>query len=336
MLKVKISGVGSYLPERVVTNDEIAAQIDSSDEWIFSHTGIKSRHVAAPDECASTLAVEASKRAMEAAGAKPEEIGMIILGTTTPDYLNYPSTACIVQHLLGCENAAAFDLAAACSGFVYGLEMGKCYLLGHPKTKVLVIGTEVLTRHQDWRSRSTAMIFGDAAGAAVLETEEVADDAKPTLTGNIMGSDGNIAIHREGGARLPPAPDHIHDIPEKMEFPTLKMDGHAVFKFAVSKLDAMLCGLCEEAKIAPTDLDRIFAHQANMRILDSVARRMKIPSEMFYSYLAPIGNTSSASIPVCLDKAIKEGELKDGMKIAVAGFGAGLTWAGSLIEWPYL
>lgn len=336
MLKVKISGIGSYLPERVVTNDEIAAQLESSDEWIFSHTGIKSRHVASPNESASSLGVEAAKRAMEKAGATPEEIGLIILGTTTPDYLNYPSTACIVQKELGCVNAAAFDLAAACSGFVYGLEMGKCYLLGHPKTKVLVIGSEVLTRHQDWRSRSTAMIFGDAAGAAVLETEEVPEGTLATLSANTMGADGDLAIHREGGARLPPAPDHIHDIPEKMDFPTLKMDGHAVFKFAVSTLDRILVKICDEAGIEPAKLDRIFAHQANTRILDSVARRMKLPNEMFYTYLAPIGNTSSASIPVCLDKALREGELKDGMKIAVAGFGAGLTWAASLIEWPYL
>lgn len=335
MKTVKIVGMGSYLPVRIVTNEEMAARINSTSEWIVAHTGIECRHVAAPEECASTLGTEAARRALSQADVKPEDVGLIVLATTTPDYVNYPSTACIVQHALGCSSAAAFDLAAACSGFVYGLEMAKCYLLCHPERKALVIGAEVLSRHTDWSDRSNAMLFGDGAGAVVLA---VAEGPEGLLSGSLLGADGGGAafIARTGGARRPLCDDPVRETVRTMDVPYLKMDGHSVFAFAVRKLDEVIRRLCAQAAVEPSVLDLVFAHQANFRILDAVARRMKLPMEKFYLNLKSVGNTSSASIPLCLDKALREGALKEGMRVALAGFGSGLTWAGALAQWPYL
>ncbi len=336
MLTVKISGTGSYLPTRVVKNEEMAARINSSAEWILSHTGIESRHIAAENESTATMGAEAARRALEAAQAKPEDVGLIILATTTPDYGNYPSTSCLVQRAIGCTQAAAFDLAAACSGFVYGLEMAKGYLLCHPSSKVLVIGSEVLSRTLDWSDRSNAMLFGDGAAAVLLETTEEAPADR--LTGSLLGADGTGAefIVREGGVRHPPSPDFLHETVTTMEVPYLQMDGHAVFSFAVRKLDEIVRTLCEQAAVTPESLDLIFPHQANYRILSAVARRMSLPMEKMYLNLKDVGNTSSASIPLCLDQAVREGTLKEGMRLALAGFGSGLTWAGTLVQWPYL
>lgn len=335
MTTVRVAGTGSYLPERIVTNAELAPRIQSTDEWIFSHTGILSRHVAAADESAATMGAAAARRALAAAGVDPSEIGLVILATTTPDYGNYPSTACLVQGALGCVNAAAFDLSAACSGFVYGLELAKCFLLAHPGRKVLVIGTEVLSRHLDWTDRSNAMLFGDGAGAVVLEA---AEGPSPMISQSLMGADGLGAatIVREGGFRRPLTDDPVHTSATTMDVPYLKMDGHAVFTFAVRKLEEVINALCAAGGVTPGSLDIIFPHQANYRILESVARRMKLPMEKFYLHLETVGNTSSASIPLCLDKAVREGTLRAGQRIALAGFGSGLTWAGALVAWPYV
>lgn len=335
MLSVKIAGTGAYLPPRVVSNEEMAVRIASTPDWIYSHTGIESRHVAAEGESAATMGTEAARRAMEAADVRPGEIGMIALATTTPDYGNYPSTACLVQRALGCVPAAAFDLSAACSGFVYGLEMVKSYLLCHPDRKALVIGTEVLSRQIDWANRSNAMLFGDGAAAVLLEAT---DGPAYHLSGSLLGADGNGAgyIAREGGAMHPLCADPTHETITKMDVPYLQMDGHAVYSFAVRKLDEVVRTLCDQVTVAPESLDYVFAHQANYRILEAVARRMKLPLEKFYLHLKTVGNTSSASIPLCLDKAVREGTLKRGMRLALAGFGSGLTWAGLLAEWPYL
>ena len=336
MRGIKIAGVGSYLPARVVTNDEMAPRIDSSSEWIVSHTGIESRHVAAPEETPSSMGAEAARRALAAAGVEPDDVGLIILATTTPDYVTYPSTSCLVQAQTGCRHAAAFDLGAACSGFVYGLEMAKSYLLCHPEKKVLVVGTEMLSRHTDWSDRSLAMLFGDGAGAAVLAVTDDAPEGR--LSETILGADGTGSefIRREGGARQALCADPVKETVPTMKAPYIAMDGHAVFTFAVRKLDVVLRALCERAKVEPSSLDCIYAHQANLRIIDAVARRMKLPLEKFYLNLQTVGNTSSASIPLCLDRALREGTLKDGQNIALAGFGAGLTWAGMLMTWPYL
>lgn len=335
MLTVKISGTGAYLPARVVSNEEMSVRIGSTSEWIYSHTGIESRHVAAENESAATMGAAAARRALESAHADPGEIGMIVLATTTPDYGNYPSTACLVQKELGCAPAAAFDLSAACSGFVYGLEMVKSYLLCHPGHKALVIGTEVLSRQVDWSDRSNAMLFGDGAAAVVMEA---ADGPAYHLSASLLGADGNGSdfILREGGAHRPLSADFLRETVTKMNVPYLRMDGHAVYAFAVRKLAEVVNALCEQAPIPLESLDLIFPHQANYRIIEAVARRMTLPLDKFYIDLKHVGNTSSASIPLCLDKAAREGTLKNGMRLAFAGFGSGLTWAGLLAEWPYL
>ena len=332
---IRIAGTGSYLPERVVTNDDIAAYMNSSDEWIFSHTGIHSRHFAANDEATSDLGAKAAAKALEAAGIAASELGLIVVATSSPDYGNFPSTACIIQEKLGAKNAAAYDLSAACSGFVYSLEMARCWLLAHPGEKALVIGAEILSRTVDWSDRTVSMLFGDGAGAAVLVAEE--NGAVPSKS-LLLGADGAGAefITLEGGHRLPDCPDPIKTTPRQREIAYMKMQGRAVFNFAVKKLDEIVSGLCEKAGMKPADLARIYAHQANERILEAVARRMELPIEKFYMNLETVGNTSGASIPLCLDKAVREGTLKDGDIIALAGFGAGLTWAGALFKWPYL
>jgi len=336
MSAVRIVGTGSYLPARIVTNAEIAPRLGSTPEWIFSHTGIECRHVAGSEESAATLGAVAARDALAMGNAAPGEIGLIVLATTTPDYGSYPSTACLVQSALGCVNAGAFDLAAACSGFVYGLEVAKCYLLCHPGQKALVVGTEVLSRQLDWSDRSNAMLFGDGAGAVVL-----ADCESPygeRLSASLLGADGTgaRAIVREAGCRRPLCEDPVHETVETAAVPYLKMDGHAVFAFAVRKLDEVIRALCANAGVSADTLDLVFAHQANFRILDAVARRMQMPIDKFYLNLRHVGNTSSASIPLCLDMAVRENVLRDGMRIALAGFGSGLTWAGALMQWPYL
>jgi len=336
MKGVRIVGTGARLPDRVVGNDEIAPQLASTPEWIYSHTGIESRHVADEKESAATLGADAAREALTAAGVSAEEVGMVVLATTTPDYGSYPSTACLVQEMLGCGNAAAFDISAACSGFVYALEMAKCYLSCHPEHKAVVIGSEVLSRQLDWSDRSSAMLFGDGAGAVVLEADDAAEGHH--LTGSLLGSDGKgaRAIVREAGCRHPLCADPVHQKVESVDMPYLQMDGHAVFSFAVRKLGEVISTLCRQAEVTPESLDIVFAHQANFRIIEAVARRMKLPLEKFFLNLRHVGNTSSASIPICLDDAVREGRLRKGMRIALAGFGSGLTWAGALSEWPYL
>ena len=331
---VKVVGTGSYLPERVVTNEDIAPRMDSSAEWILSHTGIESRHIAAPEESSSSMGAEACRRALEAAGVPPEEIGLIVCATSTPDYQNYPANACLIQAKLGCVNAGAMDVAAACSGFVYALDMARCHLKCRPGSKALVVGADVLSRCVDFADRSVSMLFGDGAGALLLESAEGEVDGFSRF---VLGADGTGAglIYHEGGFRRSPVADPLKETPAQLEASYMQMQGHAVFNFAVRKLDKIVCDLCADAGIAVADLDLIFPHQANARILDAVARRLGPAPEKIFKNLATTGNTSTASIPLCLDQAVRTGRLTDGMRIAMAGFGAGLTWAGALMKWPF-
>ena len=338
---IRILGTGSYLPPKVVTNDDIAQSLDTSDEWIYSHTGIHSRHVAGEGESTSTMAAKAGAAAMEAAGVKPEEIGLIVLATSTPDYNPFPSTACIVQGILGCKNAGAFDLQAACAGFVYALEQARGFVNFYPEKKALVIGAESLTRVLDWTDRSSCILFGDGAGAVVLGNDEPPGVASlKTKAHTIRGADGlgSHFISRTGGCKdaLPISP--VTQVPEKpLPFlPELTLKGHDVFVFAVKTLAKVSSDLCTMLGTTPGEIDRVFAHQANGRIIEAVARRMKLPLEKFWLNLETTANTSAASIPISLDQAVKAGELKDGMKIVMVGFGAGLTYAGTFCTWPNL
>ena len=335
-MSLKILGTGSYLPPKVVTNDDLAKSLDTSDEWIFSHTGIHARHMAGADDTTSSMAVKAARAAMESAGAQPDEIGLVIVATSTPDYNTFPSTACLVQDALGCKTAGAYDLQAACAGFVYALEQGRGWASLHPGRKVLVIGSETLTRVVDWNDRASCILFGDGAGAVVVGSEPgdppVPTDGKPAVRcETILGADGSgySFIAREGGTRVAPAPGQV-------PIPHLTLQGRPVFNFAVRTMDSVVMKLCLNAGLTPVELDRIFAHQANGRIIEAVARRMKLPLEKFYLNLETTGNTSAASIPVALDEAVRKGELADGAKIVLCGFGAGLTYAGTYMQWPYL
>lgn len=327
-MSIKILGTGSYLPPKIVTNDDLAKELDTSDEWIFSHTGIHARHIAEEDDCTSAMAAKAARRAMDDAGVKPEDIGLIVVATSSPDYSTFPSTACLVQATLECQSTGAYDLQAACAGFVYALDQARGWARMNPERKALVIGAETLSRIVDWRDRSSCILFGDGAGAVVIgeDPESTGPDAH-----TVLWADGKGAgfISRDGGTRLKPQPGMF-------PVPTLVLQGHDVFAFAVRALAKVTNQLCEKLGTTPAALDRVFAHQANGRIIEAVARRMKLPLEKFYLNLETTGNTSAASIPIALDEARRGGELRDGMKLVLCGFGSGLTYAGTYMQWPYL
>lgn len=327
-MAIRILGTGSYLPPKIVTNDDLAQSLDTSDDWIQSHTGIRSRHIAGEDDCTSTMATKAARAAMAAAGVTPEEIGLIVVATSSPDYNTFPSTACLVQAALECPSTGAYDLQAACAGFVYALDQARCWCKVNAPKRALVIGAETLSRVVDWHDRSSCILFGDGAGAVVIGDVPGAEgpDAR-----TILWADGKGAgfISREGGARRPHV---VGTVP----IPYLVLQGHDVFAFAVRALAKVTGELCGRVGLVPSDLDRVFAHQANGRIIEAVARRMSLPLEKFFLNLSRTGNTSAASIPLALDEAVRKGELKDGMKIVLCGFGAGLTYAGTYLQWPCL
>ena len=287
------------------------------------------------------MAAKAARLAMEAAGVAPEDIGLIVLATSTPDFNPFPSTACIVQSLLGCVNAGAFDLQAACAGFIYALEQARGFVNFYPQRKALVIGAECLTRILDWTDRSSCILFGDGAGAVVIGNDESAGVAGMTTKATtILGADGNGShfILRTGGTRESLPLDPVTGIPGKPQpaVASLTLQGHDVFAFAVRKLAKVVDDLCIHLGTRPDELDRVFAHQANRRIIEATARRMKLPLEKFWLNLETTANTSAASIPISLDQAVRSGALVEGMKIVLVGFGSGLTFGGTYCTWPNL
>ena len=298
-MAIRVLGTGSYLPPRVVTNADIAAALDTSDEWIFSHTGIHARHVAEDGETTSTMAAKAAKAALDMAKVDPSEIGLIVLATSTPDYMTFPSTACVVQAMLGCENAGAFDLQAACAGFIYALEQARGFVNFYPDKKAIVIGAETLTRIVDWSDRASCILFGDGAGAVVLGNDEAPGVASTkTAAHTILGADGSGSgfITRSGGTKeaLPINPETGVPMPAQPIVPKMTLMGHDVFAFAVRALSRVASQLCERMGTTPADIDRVFAHQANGRIIEAVARRMKLPLDKFWLNLETTGNTSGA------------------------------------------
>ena len=326
-MAVKILGTGSYLPPNVVTNEDLAKTLDTSDEWIVSHSGIHSRHIAAPEDSTSKLATRACRAALDAAGVDPSEIDLILLATCSADYM-LPSSASLVQSALGCSRAFAFDISAACSGFVYGLEMVRSFIALHHDAKALVVGAETLSRIIDWKDRSSCILFGDGAGAAVVgwSDEDVGQVCHTYLRTD--GSGYEVLI-REGGCRQP-----LDDGPRPA--PLLKMSGKAVFQFAIKVMPQVVEKLCESAGIATSGIDLFIPHQANIRIIDSAAKRLGILRERVFTNIETVANTSGASIPVAIDEAVRSGRLKDGMNVCFVGFGAGLTSGGVLTRWPYL
>ena len=326
MKRIAILGTGSYVPEKILTNADLEKMVETTDEWITQRSGIKERHVSDEKTPTSKLSLEAAKKALEASGVKPEELDFILIGTVTPDMM-FPSTACLVQAALGAKNAAAFDISAGCTGFIYGLELARSLIVADPRRKVLVIGAEELTKITDWTDRGTCVLFGDGAGAAVLG--EVEDDRG--ILSTYLGADGNLGdlIFQPGGGSLNPATHKTVD--EKMHF--VKMAGNKVFPHAVrNMLDASTKALAS-AGVSKEQLNLLIPHQANIRIIEAIAERLGAGNEKIYINIQKYGNTSAASIPLALDEAVRNGKIKKGDLIMLVAFGAGLTWGAVLIRW---
>ncbi|WP_394713751.1 beta-ketoacyl-ACP synthase III [uncultured Desulfuromonas sp.] len=326
MKKARIVGTGSYRPERVLTNFELEKMVDTNNEWITARTGIKERRIAADHEMTSDLAVNAARKALEMADTKPEEIDLVIVGTITGDY-PWPSTACLVQDKLGAVNAAAWDVSAACSGFVYALASATQYLeSGHSK-KALVIGAEVLSRIIDWEDRNTCILFGDGAGAVVLE----AQDGEQGILSSHLHSDGSYweLLYQPGfGSRNPASVSGI-----EQRLPFLHMAGNEVFKVAVRSLYDVAIEALDANQMTAKDVDLLFPHQANRRILDAVKKRLKLNDDQMYVNVDMCGNTSGASIPLALDEANRNGQLHEGDILLFDAFGGGFTWGAALVRW---
>ena len=322
---IGIIGLGSYVPKKVLTNKELEGMVETSDEWITTRTGIKERRIAAPAESTSTLAFNAAKEACKNAKVKPEDIELIIVATVTPD-MPFPSTACFVQEMLGAKSAACFDVGAACAGFVYALVTAQQLLAGGIYKNALVIGAEKLTSVTDWTDRNTCVLFGDGAGAAVLTPV-----ANGGILSSYLGSDGSLAdliMIPAGGSRTPASKETVAN---KMHF--IKMRGSEVFKMAVRIMADAACRVLKLCDLKVEDIDCFIPHQANMRILDAVARKMRLPLEKIYFNVANYGNMSAASTPVALAEAYNSGRIKGGDIVVLDAFGAGLVWGSCVIQW---
>jgi len=319
----RIAGTGSYLPAKCLTNDDLAKFVDTSDEWIAARTGIRERHVAAEGETTGDLAYHASMRALEAAGVKPSELDLIILGTTTPDLI-FPSTACLIQHRIGADGCPAFDVNAACSGFVYALTVADKFIRSGAAKTALVIGAETLTRMVDWSDRTTCVLFGDGAGAVVLKadtetgilsTHMHADGGKKELLWNPVGvSVGFKPGEENAGVR-------IH------------MSGNDVFKHAVKALDSVVEETLEANGLDRHDIDWLIPHQANLRIIEATAKRLDMPMERVVVTVDKHGNTSSGSVPLALDEAVRSGKVQRGQLLLLEAFGGGFTWGSALLRY---
>jgi len=323
---VRILGTGSSAPDRILTNADLEKMVDTSDEWITERSGIKERRIAPPDKASSDYALEASIRAMEMAGVTAVELDMIILATVTPD-TPLPSTSCIIQDKLGAKNAAVMDIGAACSGFIYGLSLARSLILTGQAGTILVIGVEMLSRITDWSDRNTCVLFGDGAGAAVVR----GSDKSGGIIDTYIKSDGSLAhlLHIPlGGSRTPL---NAQNVCNGLRY--VQMEGQDVFKAAVKAMGEAAVKILERSKISSEDIDLMIPHQANIRIIEATAKRIKLPMEKVYVNIQRYGNTSSASIPIALDEAVRGGRIKHGDKIVLVAFGAGFTWGSALIEW---
>jgi 3-oxoacyl-[acyl-carrier-protein] synthase-3 len=315
----RIIGTGSYLPEKVLTNYDLEKMVDTTHEWIFTRSGISERHLAAEGELTSDLAFHASKRAMEMAGVGPEDIDLIIVATTTPDQV-FPSTACILQDKLGVRQGAAFDMQAVCGGFVFALNTADLYIRGGQARTALVVGAEALTRLLDWTDRSTCVLFGDGAGAVVLQASET-----PGILGAKLHADGRHRDMLKADARISGG---------KIEgTPYMFMDGQAVFKFAVKVLAEVVDELLDDLKLRYADIDWLVPHQANIRIIEATARKLGLAMDKVVLTVGQHGNTSAASIPLALDAAVRAGQIQAGQKVLLEAVGGGFVWGAVLLSW---
>lgn len=315
----RIVGVGSYLPARVVTNQDLESRIETSDEWIFQRTGIRSRRVAAPGEQTSDLALQASLKAMEMAGVTAADIDLIVVATTTPDIV-FPSSACILQRKLGVKQGAAFDVQAVCTGFVYALAVADKFVASGQNKCALVVGAEVFSRLLDWNDRRTCVLFGDGAGAVVLKRSE---------TPGILSTH----LHAEGDqGDILSVPGTVHG-GEQQGHPFVQMDGQAVFRFAVRALDQVCRETLEHNGIKGRDIDWLVPHQANIRIILATAQKLGMPPERVVTTLEHQGNTSAASVPLALDLAVRDGRIQPGHLVMLEAVGGGMTWGSALLRW---
>lgn len=323
---VSITGVGSYVPERVLTNADLERMVETSDEWIRTRTGIRERRIAAENEATSDMAAESARRALAAAGLTAADIDLIIVATITPDML-FPSTACLVQQKLGAARAAAFDIEAACSGFVYALEIGSHFVQSHTYDTVLVIGAEKMSSVIDWTDRNTCVLFGDGAGAAVLQNRPSAHGLLTTCLGSDGGKAGLLEMPG-GGSACPATADSVA---RKLHF--LRMDGKETFKNAVNAMVSAANEALERCGLTVDQIRCIIPHQANQRIINAVAERLDAKPEQLFMNVDRFGNTSAASVAIALDEAVREGRIGRGDLVLLVVFGAGLTWGAAVIEW---
>ncbi|MCX7795627.1 MAG: ketoacyl-ACP synthase III [bacterium] len=321
---VGIKGIGSYVPPKVLTNADLEKIVDTSDEWIVTRTGIRERHIAELDVATSDLSLEAAKMALESASLTPEDIDLIIVATVTPDMF-FPATACILQDKLGAK-CPGFDLSAGCSGLIYALSVGAQFVANGTYDNVLVVGAEVLSKITDWQDRSTCVLFGDGASAVVL-SPVVRGGFKSFILG-ADGSGGNLLEIPAGGSRLPTS---YETVSRKLHY--IKMNGKEVFKFAVKIMGEAALEAIEKAELDPSDIDLFIPHQANIRIIESAAERLGLSMDKVFINLDRYGNTSSASVGIALHEALLLGKIKEGSKIVMVGFGAGLTWGACVLEW---
>jgi 3-oxoacyl-[acyl-carrier-protein] synthase-3 len=342
-MAIEIIATGRAVPSQKISNDDLRARVDTSDEWIRSHTGIGARHIADENTACSDLALEAARQALSMAIEEnrleersleeaAQSLDMILVCTATPDYYGTPPTACIVQNKLGARNAAAMDITAGCTGFIYGLETAAGLLgINNSRKRALVIGSEILTRVADWNDRGTCVLFGDGAGAVLLERTSADGPEKQGIRRTILGADGAGAEHliiQRGGSRNPYKTGEVVDVP-----PHIDMNGRAVYNFAVKVVTATIQNLLEQEHITIQQVRWIVPHQANARIVQAAGKRLGIPEEKFFLNIEEYATTSAASIPIALDELNRGGKIKKGDLLMTIGFGGGLTFGGNLIVW---
>ena len=321
-----VAGWGMALPERVLTNAEIAKTVDTSDEWIVSRTGISERRIAGARDTTASLAVDAARAALDCADISPRQIDLIIVATSTPEHI-FPATACLVQDTLGASNAGAFDLSAACSGFMYGLGVGANAIRCGAMETVLVIGSETLSRVVDWKDRGTCILFGDGAGAFVLKSSTVPGGVLATLMRS-DGSGGNALIIPAGGSRMPTTAETVRNNQH-----VIQMDGKEVYRFATKVMATGAREVVAAAGLTMDDIALVVPHQANKRIIQSAARSLNLPEDRFVVNLNRYGNTSTASIPIAVCEAVEAGRVRPNDNLVMVGFGAGLTWGAAVVQW---
>jgi 3-oxoacyl-[acyl-carrier-protein] synthase-3 len=328
-MQAVIEAVDFAVPEKRMANTDFPASLETSDEWIRSHTGIGNRHVADPDVATSDLAAQASKKVLKRAGVRAEDIDLILVATATPDFIGFPSVACIVQDKIGAKNAAAMDIVAGCTGFIYALETARAFVMSGSARKVLVCGADILTRIVNPEDRNTCVLFGDGAGAAVISADD--STTERGILRSVLKADGSGADllgRNAGGTRFP----LVDGKTDQLEY-YLHMDGRQVYNFAVKVVTEGIMGLMEQNHLCTKDIAWIVPHQANVRIIEAAAKRSKIPMDKFFMNIEEYANTSAASIPIAMSEMDSRGLLKRGDLILTFGFGAGLTYGGNIIRW---